>query len=560
MLRSASIRRKFIAYGALMMAIALLIGGIGFWGILRQTRELEGVVVTSLALRNHMEGDMMHDALRADVLNALHAAAVGRVDDFAAIKTDIADHAQNFREHIDANKQLVLNDKITAAFADVGPKLDAYISGAESLVELAEKDGPGAEAKAPEFIALFEELEGALGNVSDLVESSAQAAKESADSTAALARNVLIGTILAACAFLVLSLVTMVRAICAPLNDMTAAMSTLAAGDTKVAIPALGRSDEIGRMAEAMQVFKDNAARAEQLAADQRREAEAKAKRAEMLQQRAMAFDQAVTQSLKTVAASTGEMNASAAGLSATAEETSRQATVVAAASEEASTSVQTVAAATEELSSSIAEISRQVSQSASIANKAVAEAERTNGQVKSLAEAAEKIGEVVRLISDIANQTNLLALNATIEAARAGEAGKGFAVVASEVKNLATQTAKATDEIGAQISAIQGATTSSVEAIQGISTIIGQINEVATSIASAVEQQGAATQEISRNIQQAATGTREVSANIGGVTKAAGDTGAAASQLRASAAELAKQSDALRAEVDHFLSDVKSA
>jgi len=558
MLKSMSIRQKFIAFGGLIAAIALTIGAIGYWGIVRQTDELGGVVVTSLALRNHMEGDMMHDALRADVINALHAALTDK-SQMSQINADLADHVKNFREHLDANKALTLNADVTAALAGVDAKLDAYIKSAESMVALAGQDSAAAEAKFPAFIATFEELEVALGDVSDLIEKSAQAAKDSADATAERARDILIITILVAFVALIASIVTMVRAICTPINAMTGAMTTLASGNLTTEIPALDRGDELGRMATAMQIFKENAIRAERLTADQSKEHELKARRAEILQQRADAFDRSVSDVLKTVTAATTEMQSSATALSATAEQTSRQATAVSAASEEATSSVQTVAAATEELSSSISEISRQVSQSASIANKAVAEAERTNGQVRSLADAAEKIGEVVKLISDIASQTNLLALNATIEAARAGEAGKGFAVVASEVKNLATQTGRATEEISAQIASIQGATTSSVEAIQGITTIISQINEVATSIASAVEEQGAATREIARNIQQAASGTQEVSSNIGGVTQAAGDTGHAAGQMLAATGELAKQSETLRTEVDSFLRDIKA-
>src|SRR5687767_11002829 len=168
MFKSMSIRQKFIAFGGLVAAIALTIGAIGYWGISRQTSELDGVVVTSLALRNHLEGDMMHDALRADVLSALRAAVTQKSEDFATINADLADHAQNFRERIAANQQLPLNDEIKAVFTEVGPKLDAYIKSAEELVALAEKDYAAAEAGYPDFLAVFEELEESLGKVSDL--------------------------------------------------------------------------------------------------------------------------------------------------------------------------------------------------------------------------------------------------------------------------------------------------------------------------------------------------------------------------------------------------------
>ena len=260
------------------------------------------------------------------------------------------------------------------------------------------------------------------------------------------------------------------------------------------------------------------------------------------------------------VAGAATEMRATAQSMSATAEETSRQSTAVAAASEEASTNVQTVASAGEELSSSITEIGRQVEQSTKTAARAVDEAKRTNDQVASLASAASQIGEVVKLISGIAEQTNLLALNATIEAARAGEAGKGFAVVAAEVKSLANQTAKATEEISAKIGEMQSATGGSVEAIKAIAKTIEEINQISTTIAAAVEEQSAATQEISRNVQQAAKGTQEVNENITGVTQGASQTGAAAGQVLTAAEQLAKEAETLRLEVDKFLGkDTKS-
>ena len=349
--------------------------------------------------------------------------------------------------------------------------------------------------------------------------------------------------------------------IAGPVVNMTTAMERLAGGDKSVEIPAQGRTDEIGQMAGAVQVFKDKMIEADRLRAEQ----EEMKRRAELDKKAAMNtmaddFESSVKGIVQMVASASTELQSTAQSMTATAEETSRQAGAVAAASEQASTNVQTVASAAEELSSSIGEISRQVSESAKISGQAVADAGRTNDQVKALAEAAQKIGDVVKLINGIAGQTNLLALNATIEAARAGEAGKGFAVVASEVKSLANQTAKATDEISAQVTSIQGATADSVQAIQGITETIGRINEIAAAIASAVEEQGAATQEIARNVQQAAAGTNEVSSNITGVTKAATDTGAAAGQVLGASGELSTQSEALGAKVDAFIARIRAS
>jgi methyl-accepting chemotaxis protein len=271
-------------------------------------------------------------------------------------------------------------------------------------------------------------------------------------------------------------------------------------------------------------------------------------------------FDRTSTEALGATSNAVVELEKTAQSLTTTAEETSRQSTAVAGASEEATTNVQTVAAAAEELASSIAEIGRQVSDAAKAAGEAVDEAKATNETVAGLVAAAQKIGDVVQLINDIASQTNLLALNATIEAARAGEAGKGFAVVASEVKTLASQTAKATEEIAAQIHAMQSVTDDAATAIRRIGEKIGGINEIAASIASAVEEQGAATQEIARNVQEAAKGTQEVSSNIGGVNQAAAETGQSAGHVSEAARQLSLQSEALKSQIDEFLSKVKAA
>ena len=350
------------------------------------------------------------------------------------------------------------------------------------------------------------------------------------------------------------------RNVATPVRRMTGVMGRLADHDLAVEISGTDRGDEIGAMAKAVQVFKVNMIKGDELAAAQKAEQAAKEARTAQVDRLTKSFDGSVNGVMERVAGQATQMKSAAQSLTATAEESTRQACTVATASEQASANVQTVASATEELSSSISEISRQVAQSSRITATAVSEAEKANHMVQGLAEAGQKIGAVVALITDIANQTNLLALNATIEAARAGEAGKGFAVVAAEVKNLANQTAKATEEIGGQIAGVQGATKDAVEAIATIGKTIGEINTIASTIASAVEEQSAATKEIARNVEQAAQGTQEVNANITGVSQAANDTGSAASQVLASAQDLAQQSDDLKVLVGTFLSGIKAA
>ena len=346
-----------------------------------------------------------------------------------------------------------------------------------------------------------------------------------------------------------------------PLRKITEVMGTLAEGDTSVDVPALNRSDEIGEMATAVNVFKTNAIRMGEMQAEKEQaENRAHEEKRQSMNEMAERFERSVMEVVGNVSTSATDLQQTAKSMSATAEETSLQASAVSTASSQATANVQTVATAAEEMSASIAEIGRQVGQSAKIATGAVQEVARTNQTVQGLAEAAAKIGEVVDLINDIAGQTNLLALNATIEAARAGEAGKGFAVVAQEVKNLANQTAKATEEISSQIVAVQDETRSTVEAIDGIMSVINEINDIATTIASAVDQQGASTQEIARNVQEAARGTQEVNNKIGQVSSAADESGSAAGKVLTSAGNLSQQSDMLQEQVGKFLAQIRVA
>ncbi|TVR97504.1 MAG: methyl-accepting chemotaxis protein [Rhodospirillales bacterium] len=404
----------------------------------------------------------------------------------------------------------------------------------------------------------------AMDSLIDRVQAAAQAEQvESRNAALAAAKTTQVVALIVTVAGVILGAVSawwIGGSLARPIVAMTGAMQRLAGGDTGVVIPGVGRKDEIGAMAGAVQVFKDNRIEADRLAEAEKAAAAAKAKRAESMAALVSGFDADVSGILKTLAAAASELDATAHTMSQLAEDSSGKATSVAAASEQASSNVQTVASAAEQLAASIREISHQVSRSQEIAATAAQEAERTNTTVAGLVDAAQKIGAVVELIQDIAAQTNLLALNATIEAARAGEAGKGFAVVASEVKNLATQTGKATEEIAAQIGAIQSVSTDAATAINGIGGIIAQINEIATSIAAAMEEQGAATAEIARNVQQAAAGTGEVSATISAVNQAATETGSAAQQVLGASADLSRQAETLNGKVETFLTGIRAA
>ncbi|MCT8970627.1 methyl-accepting chemotaxis protein [Microbaculum marinisediminis] len=361
--------------------------------------------------------------------------------------------------------------------------------------------------------------------------------------------------VVAAAFWLIISRVTR------PLEAMRSAMASLADGNKEIAVPGLGRQDEIGAMAEAVDVFRQNAIEMERLQLEQAdRDRLAQEEKRKAMNELADSFLASVGGVVEIVSSAASEMESTAQSMTSTAEETNSRAMTVSAAAEQASTNVNTVASSAEELSSSISEISRQVQEAAQIAQNAVANAEQTNAMVEGLADTAQKIGDVIELINTIAEQTNLLALNATIEAARAGDAGKGFAVVAQEVKALAGQTAKATEEIGQQISSIQTATGDAVEAIRQIGQTITSINEISSTIASAVEEQGAATQEIARSVQQASAGTGDVSANIAGVSSAASETGTSAEQVLSAARELAQQSEQLRTEVNGFVERVRAA
>jgi methyl-accepting chemotaxis protein len=553
-----TISAKLLVGSVINILLVLALAALSFWTIERlRSLQDEGVVVANQAT-SATEGAN----LGPEMYQIIADAEINR--NLAVTDKDWAAKKIEAQQDIDGLAAAANTDKEKTDIAAVRQALAALEAAFENDMLPILRTTPGLTPQIQELDGKIDEHAAKLASLLTTIRQAMEAEAKAADVNFDVVgrQGTLYNLIIAAvAAILALGIaILLARAIATPVRNMTQVMGVLAAGNTAAEIPARDRHDEIGAMAKAVQVFKDNMIETERLRADQ----EAAKKRAEAERRKGMLeladkFEAGVGGVVKSVSAAAEELQATAKNLSATAEETSRQSNAVAAASEQMTQNVQTVASATEELSSSIREISNQVTESTRIVGTAVSEAEETNAKVKALSEAASKIGDVVILINQIAGQTNLLALNATIEAARAGEAGKGFAVVASEVKNLATQTAKATEEIGGQVRAIQESTESSAQAIQSISQTINRVNEISTAIASAVEEQGAATQEISRNVQEAATGTTEVSTNITGVTQASQQTSAGSAQVLAAASELAQNGAMLQRQVDEFLREIRA-
>ena len=517
--------------------------------------EVTDVAMPAMEIADHLGGNIEH---AIEIAN--RALAETDADELARLGQRFDRIEASSVEQLGELRSLA-TDPAAAGHIDAGRlRLAEFGSTVRSMIRIRASAGeaPSGDPATSRLTGSAQALTEALNAIHEIADGVISTAGGEAE--AVLRQSViLVGAMVALGALLSAALMVMVvGSVVRPLRSLTGSVARLARGDLDVEVPGLGRGDELGEMAHAVQVFKDNAVERRHLEAAQAAEREKQLVRAQRLEELAGAFDGEVAAVLAALGGSAGEMQQASQAMSATAEETSRQATAVAAASEQATSNVQTVASAAEELSSSIREIARQMGASSAIARDATGEAEKAQATVRGLAAAAEKIGEVVELINAIAGQTNLLALNATIEAARAGDAGKGFAVVAGEVKSLANQTAKATEEIAAQIDAVRSEINGTVGAIEGIVATIGKINEISASIAAAVEEQDAATQEIARNVEQAAQGTQQVSGTIAGVTSAADETGSAANQVLQVARVVADSTQSIERLVGTFTADMR--
>lgn len=405
---------------------------------------------------------------------------------------------------------------------------------------------------------LYAEAEPLLEEYAQYMTEKATAIEESTEQASSdLFRQITIMIIAITIATIILSLI-IGRKISTPIVTLSSVINRLSQDDLEVEISGQDRKDEIGSIAHALVIFKNNALEVKRLQADQAKDQQRQLDRLKELERLTADFDNQISAVISNFTQATVVLNDNAKSMESISSETNSQATAIAAASEEASANVQTAASAAEELSASITEIRSQIFQSSEKAKMVSGNAENTMAQIQRLAEAADRIGDVVTLIRDIAEQTNLLALNATIESARAGEAGKGFAVVANEVKTLAGETAKATEDISSHILSVQSETKASVEAIRKITEGIQELEHVSTAISSAIEEQTAATSEIARSSQEAATGTQEVNKNVSMIAQATNNTNTIAHSVLKSSDEFSTEIGVLNNNVQSFLTAVK--
>jgi len=549
-----------IAIIPLLLSILMLAVGLtGFFGMRSMGQAMDMIYSDRIEPMRDLKA--ISDAYAVTVVDTAHKVRAGTVTPAAATEA-----MRQAARTIDERWKVYAASDMIPEEARLAREAQAQFPPAnEAVAQLQQLVAGGNSPALTDFIekAMYPKIDPIITTVSKLSDLQLIAAKQDHDTAGQEFRTmtgVVITTIVVAVFLGALSAYILTRGITVPLGSMTAAMQELSKGKLDIAIPKSRYQDEIGDMAIAMVIFKDNAVERHRLQQEEMQAATARAERAQRIEMITQKFDNGVTGVLVTVSHAAEEMNGTATSLSASAEEASVQATTVSAAAEEAAMNVQTVSAAAEELHASIGEISRQMTVAKTIAGEADVESQRAAGTMQELSETAQRISQVVTLITDIANQTNLLALNATIEAARAGEAGKGFAVVASEVKSLANQTAKATEDIAQQVNSVQTTTGAAVSAISNIAQTISRINEIATTIAAAVEEQGAATREISDNVAQVAQATSEVTQNIQGVNQAAQDTSQSATTVKQASQELSVQATNLRQIVQHFLTDVRAA
>ncbi|WP_294174634.1 methyl-accepting chemotaxis protein [uncultured Sphingomonas sp.] len=563
--------RRIWTICAVLLTVSVLTALFGFTASRKLSSAQEQTLVAATALRNHVEADMMHDALRADVLSALYAAATGDRRALTRTQEDLAEHGLWFRRVVEGNRALPLGDAAQAALAKVGEPLDAYTRHAARMVELAGNDYPSARRELPRFLRDLERLEGVMEATSDQLEAAmkedqASVARWSAAWTLSLVLSLAAGLGSAAWVTGMLR-----RDIVLPIGSLTRSLHMLTAGELHAVVEGTDRGDEIGALAKglarykeavaaaqvaeidkqrATQEFQDQTAKRDNAAATERQVRQAMA---DQLEQRVLKVVAQVASASEALGRAADEMKQSALG-------TKSDVGAAVNATEEAAGNVAIVGSAADELAMSIAEISEQSESSASAARTMAQRATAVAEQMTELEGATARIAHVSGLINDVAQRTNLLALNATIEAARAGASGAGFAVVASEIRSLAEQTTASTSEIGAQIGSVLRTATQVAGAVREVEDAVGEVELATTSISTAVEQQSKATDEINHSMQRTVTSTEALRHSMGGVERQASATEMVAKTVGHAAVTLDAHAGDLKREVMNLITQIRSA
>jgi methyl-accepting chemotaxis protein len=482
-----------------------------------QTRE------SNSAIKLHMDGDQMHDAIRSDVMEIVTTKGV---EETRTVRSHLVEHQRTFLADMAGLSELHLEDAIRASLEGERGEVAEYVR----LANLAAEEAARGKTDLAKFNSQFSKVEEEMGKNTNSLQDNGR--KHETQGIAAISRSYyLVGIILSSAVILVLcSTVLIIRSVLRPLREMSLCAKAIANGDLTIADLPVGTEDEVGNLTRSINGMKNNLRN----------------------------LIQSISGSAMQIGSASDELNSTSQQITANSEETSAQAKVVSDAAQQVSQNLQTVATGAEEMGASIKEIAKNATEAAKVATSAVKVAETTTITVSKLGDSSNEIGQVIKVITSIAQQTNLLALNATIEAARAGEAGKGFAVVANEVKELAKETAKATEDISRKIEAIQTDTKAAVDAIASISGVIHQINDISSTIATAVEEQNATTNEMSRNVSEAAHGSGEITSNITGVAQAAESTSRGAGDTQKAAQQLVETSNELRRLVEQFKINAK--
>jgi methyl-accepting chemotaxis protein len=540
-----TLKARFLLNCMLVFTVSLIFAAGSVYSIATFREDVSQSTTIATALRNHTNGDMMHDALRGDVLSALAKDEIDTQKE--DVLKDYKEHSDLFLELIDQNKQLPLSQEVREALSSVEEPLKNYIKEAGHIINLSYRDKEAAIKAYPNFLEAFEALEESMEIVGDKVEAASKVIETETNQFGEMAAQVSwvlaaisIGSVFTLFAFAIFGVIN-------PLKRIENTMTELTGNNTEIEIPYLKRMDELGSMAKSIETFREAI-----IERNMSEKARVEEERVVERQRQAVMVHMAEAIELET-SSGAKHINEEAANLRGQIGSMQNDLATVATASVEISEQAQTSRVMTQEAANlsqqvivAIGEIAGQVNRGSQLTQDAVSRANASRETMNALTKAAADISDIVGVISSIADQTNLLALNATIEAARAGEAGKGFAVVASEVKSLATQTGRSTEEISNKVAEIQAVARTAAETLSNIGEAIDQLNEVTTAISAAMEEQRAATEGFSMSVNETNQMVSQLAERMGDIAGMVNNSSTTAGEVASMAVELIDTSDKL--------------